>query len=137
MTLAFSAPVTASYSDTPLSIQADQYRAETAHGAIAVDLRDARSRAVGGALVGALALEADIALESLAPDSQSRLRAANHESRWVLVSDDGYDAEMLAWHLQARGVRGARFVVGGHAALRSARVNGTVGDDDLGLFDTH
>ena len=47
------------------------------------------------------------------------------------------DAEMLAWHLQARGVRGARFVVGGLGALRYAGVNGSVGDDALGLFDAH
>ncbi|NLG47591.1 rhodanese-like domain-containing protein [Gordonia sp. (in: high G+C Gram-positive bacteria)] len=137
MTLAFSAPVTTSYSDTPLSLQADQYRAATAAGAVAVDLRDAHSRAAGGALIGAVALDIQTALELLDPDSHARLRGATSDARWVLISDDGYDAEMLAWHLQARGVRGARFVVGGHAALRAARVNGSVGDDALGLFDTH
>ncbi|EGD54420.1 hypothetical protein [Gordonia neofelifaecis] len=136
MTLAFSAPVTTSYTATPLSLQADQYRSTIADGAVAVDLRDALARSADGALMGAMALDVDDALELLAPDSPNRLRTATADARWVLVSDDGYDAEMLAWHLQARGVRGARFVVGGHTALRASRINGAVGDDVLGLFDT-
>ena len=38
----------------------------------------------------------------------------------VLISDDGHDAEWLAWHLQARGIAGATFLVGGFAALHCA-----------------
>ncbi|MGB6244818.1 MULTISPECIES: rhodanese-like domain-containing protein [Gordonia] len=137
MTLAFSAPVTTSYRPVPLSLQAHQYRSAVAAGATAVDLRSTADRSAGGALIGALAVDVDEALDLLAPDSDRRLRAATADARWLLISDDGYDAEMLAWHLQARGVRGAQFVVGGHAALRSARVGGSIGDDALGLFDTH
>lgn len=137
MTLAFSAPVTTSFVDVPLSIQADQYRSALASGAVAVDLRDAQTRSSDGALVGAIALDAADALDLLAPDSANRLRAATADAAWVLVSDDGHDAEMLAWHLQARGVRDARFVVGGHAALRAAHINGVVGDQLLEMFEAH
>ncbi|WP_375003577.1 rhodanese-like domain-containing protein [Gordonia sp. PS3] len=136
MTLAFSAPVTTSYTDAPLSLQAEEYLATLADGAVAVDLRSAVARSAAGALVGAMALDVDDALDLLSPDSPDRLRTATVDARWVLVSDDGYDAEMLAWHLQARGVLGARFVVGGHAALRERGINGSVGADVLGLFDT-
>lgn len=137
MTLAFSAPVTSSYTQAPLSLQVNDYRSAIASGGIAVDLRRADVRATEGALIGAMAVDVDDALELLAPDSESRLRGATLDARWVLVSDDGYDAEMLAWHLQARGVSGARFVLGGHTALRSAHINGSVGSDSLGLFDAH
>lgn len=137
MTLAFSAPVTTSYPAVPLSLQVGQYRSTLADGAVAVDLRDADTRIADGPLMGAIALDVTEALDLLAPDSPSRLRGATVDARWVLISDDGYDAEMLAWHLQARGVHGARFVVGGHAALRSAHINGPVGDDLLDMFDAH
>lgn len=137
MTLAFAAPVTTSYTAVPLSLQVGQYRSALADGAVAVDLRDARTRIAEGPLMGAIALDVAEALDLLAPDSSNRLRGATADARWVLISADGYDAEMLAWHLQARGVQGARFVVGGHAALRSAHINGAVGDSLLEMFDAH
>ncbi|MBM7366091.1 hypothetical protein [Gordonia hydrophobica] len=137
MTLAFARPVTTSYTAAPLSLQARQYRAALSDGAVAVDLRDLPTRTAEGALVGAIAVDAAEALDLLAPDSPNRLRSASIDARWVLISDDGYDAEMLAWHLQARGVSGARFVVGGHAALRSAHINGSVGDEFLVMFGVH
>ncbi|MGB3301275.1 rhodanese-like domain-containing protein [Gordonia sp. (in: high G+C Gram-positive bacteria)] len=137
MTVSFSAPVTSSYTQAPISLQVADYRAALAGGAVAVDLRATDVRAAEGALMGALAVGVDDALELLSPGSSERLRAATADANWVLVSDDGHDAEMVAWHLQARGVRGARFVVGGHGALRSAGVNGSVGSDALGLFDAH
>ncbi|WP_026917502.1 hypothetical protein [Gordonia shandongensis] len=157
MTLAFRAPVTTSYVEIPLSLQPRDYLDALSDGAVAVDLRSASSRAADGVLVGALALASDTAapdaaasgtaasgtaapdtaLDLLSPDSARRLRAASADSRWVIVSTDGYDAEMLAWHLQARGVHGARFVVGGYAALRAEGLTGAVDDDALGLYDAH
>ena len=137
MTLAFTAPVSAPFVSVPLSVQPRDYRSVIADGAVAVDLRDAKTRSATGALLGAVAVDSPHALDLLSPDSPTALRRATADARWVLVSDDGYDAEWLAWHLQARGVRGTRFVVGGHRALRAAGVNGSVGADDLGLYDVH
>ncbi|MFT4085615.1 MAG: rhodanese-like domain-containing protein [Gordonia sp. (in: high G+C Gram-positive bacteria)] len=135
MTLAFDAPVTTSFTSAPLSVRLDDYRQELAGGAVAVDLRDDAARRTEGALLNAVALKLDEALELLTPGAPGALRAATEDARWVLVTDDGYDAEWLAWHLQARGVHGARFLVGGHRALRAAGINGAVVAD--GLFDVH
>ncbi len=135
MTIALTAPVSAPFVSVPLSVQAAGYRESLADGAIAVDLRDVDSRRVHGALLGAIAVDSDQALALLSPDSALALRSASVDAQWILVSDDGYDAEWLAWHLQARGVHGARFVVGGHRALREQGVTGSVGADALGLYD--
>ncbi|MCF8571132.1 rhodanese-like domain-containing protein [Gordonia sp. HY002] len=135
MTVAISAPVSAPFIAVPLSVQANRFREELADGAVAVDLRDAASHRRFGALLGAVAVNSDEALDLLSPESPSALRAATLDARWVLVSEDGYDAEWLAWHLQARGVTGTRFVVGGHRALREHGVTGSVGADALGLYD--
>ncbi|WP_132992947.1 rhodanese-like domain-containing protein [Gordonia zhaorongruii] len=135
MTLAVSAPVSAPFVSIPLSLQPHEYRSAVAAGAVPVDLRTAVEHRRSGALLGAVAVESDQALDLLHPGSGQALRGAEADSQWILVSEDGYDAEMLAWHLQARGVRGARFVVGGVRALRYAGIHGSVGDDALGFFD--
>ncbi len=135
MTTALTAPVSAPFVSVPLSVQANDFRAALAAGAVAVDLRDAAQHRAHGALLGAVAVASDQALDLLGPDSPVALRAATVDAEWILVSEDGYDAEWLAWHLQARGVRGARFVVGGHRALRSRGVSGSIGSDALGLYD--
>ena len=135
MTLALSAPVSAPFASVPLSVQPTEYRSVVASGAVAVDLRDAASHRRFGALLGAFSVDPVDALDLLDPASPVALRSATAAARWLLVSEDGYDAEMLAWHLQARGVTGARFVVGGHRALRELGVTGSIGDDALGLYD--
>lgn len=121
MTLVLDAPVTIRPTATvPLSLPTARYRAALDDGAVVVDLRDETTRRTDGALLGALAVSADDALDLLTPGAAGALRGASLHARWVLVTDDGYDAEQLAWHLQARGVSGARFVLGGHRALRAA-----------------
>lgn len=135
MTAVFSAPVSAPFVAVPLSVQAHDFHAVVREGAIAVDLRDAASHRRSGALLGAVAVDSGEALDLLSPDSPSSLRSATVDAQWILVSENGYDAEWLAWHLQARGVTGARFVVGGHRALREHGVTGSVGADALGLYD--
>ncbi|MFT3660171.1 MAG: rhodanese-like domain-containing protein [Gordonia sp. (in: high G+C Gram-positive bacteria)] len=131
MTLAFDVPVTTSFGTlseepTPLSVQTAQYRSLIDDGAVVVDLRSAQARHADGALLGAIALDLDDALTLLTPGAPGALRSASYEARWLLITEDGYDAEQLAWHLQARGVRGARFLVGGHRALRAAGITGAV-----------
>lgn len=121
MTLVLDAPVTVRpAAPAPLSVPTAQYRTAVSGGAVVVDLRDAADRRTGGALLGALAVALPDALDLLTPGSAGALRAASPEAQWLLVTGDGYDAEQLAWHLQARGVRGARFVLGGHRALAAA-----------------
>ncbi|GAC57933.1 hypothetical protein GOHSU_27_00690 [Gordonia hirsuta DSM 44140 = NBRC 16056] len=106
----------------PLSVQPGGFTAAVAAGAVVVDLRDRASRHAHGALLGALALPLDEALTALTPHGPAALRSASTTARWLIVTEDGYDAEWVAWHLQARGVRGTRFLLGGHRALRAARI---------------
>lgn len=122
---------------TPLSVQARDYAALLADGAVAVDIRSERFRRANGALLGAMALDATEVLDLLSPGSARALRSASADARWVLISEDGHEAEWLAWHLQAAGVTGARFVVGGHRAMRRDRVTGTVRADELEMFAVH
>lgn len=111
-------PVVAHRSAAPLSITADRFVDEIEAGAHAVDVRGQRVRDTDGIVLGALAIEPADVLDRLTPGSGRALASAGPETRWILVSDDGHDAEWLAWHLQARGLTGVRFVVGGQRALR-------------------
>lgn len=138
MTLLFDAPVTSVVSTAtvpePLAVQADRFGDVIDDGAVVVDLRDEDTRRTDGALLGALALDLTEALDLLTPGHRGALRSASPQAQWLLVTADGYDAEFLAWHLQARGVTGARFVFGGHRALTAAGVSGTVAEEAHAFF---
>lgn len=131
------AAISAHAPSVPLSVQPSAYRAAVAAGAVPVDIRSHRKRTLDGALIGALAVEATEVLDLLTPGSPKALRTATHDRRWILVSDDGHEAEWLAWHLQARGVTGAVFVVGGFTRLRRDRINGSISDAELAMFSAH
>ncbi|MFW0787523.1 rhodanese-like domain-containing protein [Gordonia sp. CPCC 206044] len=133
-----SAPVTSTpTTDAPLSVQATAYTALVAAGITPVDVRSQRKRDLDGVLSGALAIDATEVLPSLTPGTDNSLRIAAIGARWLLVSDDGHEAEWLAWHLQARGVSGAVFVVGGYRALRRSGVVGTVSPQELAAISAH
>ncbi|WP_238418629.1 rhodanese-like domain-containing protein [Gordonia sp. 'Campus'] len=134
---AAASPIVAPAPSSPLSLQVTDYSAAVAAGAVPVDVRSHRRRQIDGALFGALAIDAVEVLDRLTPDTPESLRSARPDSRWILVSEDGHEAEWLAWHLQARGVHGAVFVVGGHRRMRSARVNGRISPDDLAVIAAH
>lgn len=121
----------------PLSVPVTDYRRHVGAGAVAVDIRSQASRERDGVVFGAVAVDADVVLDRLTPGGPDALRIADPAARWLLISDDGHDAEWLAWHLQARGVRGARFVVGGHRRMRSAGVNGAVSPAELAMISAH
>ncbi|MFE0751681.1 rhodanese-like domain-containing protein [Gordonia sp. NPDC058843] len=134
---AVAPPTVAPAPSAPLSLRVEDYASAVAAGATPVDVRSHRRRQLDGALFGALAVDAVEVLDRLTPDTPESLRTARPESRWILVSEDGHEAEWLAWHLQARGVQGAVFVVGGHRRMRSARVNGRISPDDLAVISAH
>lgn len=120
-----------------LSAQAADYRALVDAGVLVVDTRDQTTRDAQGVLSGAIALEADTVLDRLTPGTAESLRSAHADASWLLISDDGYDAEWLAWHLQARGVTGALFLVGGHRALRRTGVTGRISARELADISAH
>lgn len=120
-----------------LSVPVIDYHRAIAAGAVAVDIRSQATRERDGVLFGAIAVAADIVLERLTPGGAEALRGADYTTQWLLISDDGHDAEWLAWHLQARGVVGARFVVGGARRMRSRRINGPVSAAELAMIAAH
>ncbi|AZG47869.1 rhodanese-like domain-containing protein [Gordonia insulae] len=130
-------PIVAPSPDVPLSVQATDYAALVAGGVTPVDVRSQRKRQLDGVLSGALAIDPTDILPRLTPGTTDSLRSASVDSRWLLVSDDGHEAEWLAWHLQARGVTGAVFVVGGHRALRRSGVTGRISDQELAAISAH
>ncbi|NMO04793.1 rhodanese-like domain-containing protein [Gordonia sp. TBRC 11910] len=121
----------------PLSVPAGDYHRHVAAGAVAVDIRSQAVRERDGVVFGAVAVPADAVLDRLTPGGPDALRIAAPGARWLLISDDGHDAEWLAWHLQARGVLGARFVVGGHRRMCSERINGSVSPAELAMISAH
>ncbi|AZZ81012.1 hypothetical protein BJF87_14275 [Gordonia sp. CNJ-863] len=134
---AATAPTVAPAPAAPLSLQVSDYANAVAEGATPVDVRSHRRRQIDGALFGALAIDAVEVLDRLTPGTSESLTAARADSRWILVSEDGHEAEWLAWHLQARGVPGAVFVVGGHRRMRQAKVNGRIHPDELAMISAH
>ncbi|MEO9327977.1 rhodanese-like domain-containing protein [Gordonia aurantiaca] len=130
-------PTVAPAPRAPLSLQVGEYDQAVAAGAIPVDVRSHRRRRIDGALFGALAIDAASVLDRLTPGTDQSLRIAREDSRWILVSEDGHEAEWLAWHLQARGIHGAVFVVGGHRRMREAGVNGRINPDELAMVSAH
>ncbi|MEP9395316.1 rhodanese-like domain-containing protein [Gordonia sp. VNQ95] len=131
------APVSAPAPSAPLSLRIADYRDALAAGATPIDVRSQRKRQADGALLGAIAVDAAEAIDLLTPGSPSALRIAAGDARWILVSDDGHEAEWLAWHLQARGVPGAVFVIGGYRGLRRAGINGQINQGELDVFSAH
>lgn len=123
--------------DRRLSAQPVDYRALVDSGVIPVDVRGQSSRDRDGVLSGAIAIDATEILRRLLPGTAESLASAGTGARWLLVSDDGYEAEWLAWHLQARGIDGAVFVVGGFRALRRHQVTGRIRDDELAAISAH
>ncbi|GAC68118.1 rhodanese-like domain-containing protein [Gordonia soli] len=130
-------PVVAVASDAPLSVSVAQFLDEIDSGVVAVDVRSQHRRAADGVLSGALAIDAADLLNRLTPGLPGALRTADTGARWLLVSDDGHEAEWLTWHLQARGVHGARFVRGGFRALHRAGIRGRVAPGELAMISAH
>ncbi|MBT0566132.1 hypothetical protein [Williamsia sp. CHRR-6] len=112
-------PITAT-SVHPLSLTIDALE-RAGSDVVLVDVRTHAQRAAGGVIAGALAIDPDLVLDRLTPGGPAALCSATAETRWVLLSADGIDAEWWVWHLHARGVTGARYLLGGVAGLASRR----------------
>ncbi|MGV9713042.1 rhodanese-like domain-containing protein [Gordonia sp. NPDC003424] len=129
--------VAAAASDAQLSAQTADFHDLLASGVMPVDVRSQRKRDLDGVLSGALAIDAAYVLDRLTPGGAESLSRAAFDGRWLLISDDGHEAEWLAWHLQARGVTGAVFLVGGFRALRRDRIAGRISDQELAAISAH
>lgn len=132
-----ASPVVAPSTTARLSAQTSEYHDLIGVGFVVVDVRSQRKRQLDGVLSGAIAIDAAEVLTRLTPGGTDSLTRATFGTRWLLVSDDGHEAEWLAWHLQARGITGAVFLVGGFRALRRDRVAGRLDSQELAAYSAH
>ncbi|MBN4925313.1 hypothetical protein IEU95_00570 [Hoyosella rhizosphaerae] len=87
-------------------------------GARVVDVRSQEERTSQGPLLGAIAIDADLAIHRLDPASALRLRSvASTDVEWIIVSSDGAVAAEIVRELRQRGLVYSRSMAGGFAAL--------------------
>jgi len=114
------APSVAAPATTDSTLPSARFAEAVAAGALVVDIRSVAQRGQQGILPGALAVEAAHATELLDPHGPRPLAALGRCAGVVLVSDDGFDAQLFTWELHARGVTGVRALDGGFTALAAA-----------------
>ena len=93
-----------------------------AAGAVLIDIRSQAARSSQGVLTGALAVDQFVLQARCAPGGEESLRrATNTDVWWILVSANGSTSSHAARRLRASGLGRVSDVVGGFAALRTAR----------------
>ncbi|WP_225726915.1 MULTISPECIES: sulfurtransferase [unclassified Nocardia] len=89
-------------------------------GSVVVDIRSQPQRTREGALLGALAIGAEVVEERLDPAGPGCLALAReHTGAWILVCSSGAAADAIATGLRGRGLPGVMSLVGGFRALRA------------------
>ena len=112
----------------PSAVRADELVAAIADGALVVDIRSHAQRQRQGTLPGAPALDAAEASELLDRQGPRPLAALAGASEVVLVSEDGFDAQLFTWELHSRGVTAVRALEGGFDALAAAGGRGVLAE---------
>lgn len=105
-------------------VDAETAYREALHGALLVDIRPARQRAVEGEVhpaVGVLVVERNVLEWRLDPRSDARLPEASHDARVLVLCQEGYTSSLAADSLRSLGLD-ATDVVGGFAAWRDAHL---------------
>jgi rhodanese-related sulfurtransferase len=96
-------------------------RAAVAAGALLVDTRTDRQRAVQGNLPGAIVIDRTVLEWRLDPTSASRIpEAAGYDLDIVVVCRQGYSSSLAAASLRAVGLRRATDMIGGVEAWLAA-----------------
>jgi rhodanese-related sulfurtransferase len=91
------------------------------HGARLIDTRPQFQRQADGEIPGAIVIERNHLEWRLDPASASRIpEAADHDTPWIVLCDQGYSSSLAAASLQALGLRNATDVVGGFQAWKRA-----------------
>jgi rhodanese-related sulfurtransferase len=89
-------------------------------GAVLVDIRPERQRALEGDIPGALIVERNVLEWRFDPASQARLAIASYRLQVIVVCSEGYTSSLAAASLQDLGVRRATDLDGGFRAWRAA-----------------
>lgn len=96
--------------------------AETAAGALVVDIRPWEQRQRDGELPGALVIDRNVLEWRLDPSSAHRLpQVTGHDQRIIIVCNEGYGSSLAAATLRQLGLTAATDLVGGYQALLSIR----------------
>lgn len=89
-------------------------------GAFLVDTRPEYQRRVDGDIPGAVVIERNHLEWRLDPCSPSRIpEATSHDTRWIVICDEGFSSSLAAASLQATGLTGATDVEGGFQRWRA------------------
>lgn len=90
-------------------------------GAIVVDIRPEFQRRQDGEIPGAFVVERNHLEWRLHPASSGRIEeAADLDTHWIVICDEGYASSLAAATLQLIGLRRATDVAGGFQAWRAA-----------------
>ena len=90
-------------------------------GAIVVDIRPEFQRRRDGEIPGAVIVERNHIEWRLHPASSGRIEeAADADTHWIVICDEGYASSLAAATLQLIGLRRATDVAGGFQAWRAA-----------------
>lgn len=93
--------------------------AESAAGAVVVDIRPVEQRHRDGEIPGAVVVDRNVLEWRLDPSCPHRLPiAVDSEVRYVVVCNEGYSSSLAAATLRELGLRRATDLVGGFQALR-------------------
>jgi rhodanese-related sulfurtransferase len=110
----------------------DETRAAVAAGALLIDTRTDRQRAVQGDLPGAIVIDRTVLEWRLDPTSASRIPEATGTDRLiVVVCRQGYSSSLAAASLRAVGLHRATDMVGGVEAWLGAGLPTTTGAADI------
>ena len=99
-------------------LEPDRLAEEVASGAILVDIRPLEQRRRDGDLPGSIVIDRNVLEWRLDPTSPHRLAiAANADTRFVIVCNEGYSSSLAAATLRELGLHHATDLVGGFQAL--------------------
>ncbi len=101
-------------------VQPTELAAAMATGALVVDTRPVEQRRRDGALPGAWVVDRNVLEWRLDPTSPHRIAPATHETRIILVCNEGYSSTLAAASLQRLGLSHATDLVDGYQGLVAA-----------------
>ena len=107
-------------------------RAAVAAGALLIDTRTDRQRAVQGDLAGAIVIDRTVLEWRLDPASASRIpEATGYDRQIVVVCRQGYSSSLAAASLRSIGLHRATDLAGGVEAWQAAGLPMTGGPADV------
>lgn len=91
--------------------------AEIAAGAVVIDIRPSEQRTRDGTLPGAIVIDRNVLEWRLDPACEHHIAEIDsHETRIVIVCNEGYQSSLAAAELHTLGLRRATDLIGGYQA---------------------